>query len=247
MFVPVELNYLFLALLFIVAFLYSSVGHGGASGYLALMALFGLAPALMRSSALILNIFVSFVSFFQYYRGGYFKWKLFLPFAIASIPMSFLGAFITIDAMMYKKILGILLIFPILRLLGLIGKESDMEKEVNIGIALLIGASIGLLSGMIGIGGGIILSPLILIFHWANMKQTAAVSALFIFVNSIAGLIGLLSNGVHIDPVVYGWLLIAFWGGLLGAYYGRNKFSNTVLKRALAIVLVIASVKLLLV
>lgn len=247
MFVPVELNYLFLALLFIVAFLYSSVGHGGASGYLALMALFGLAPALMRSSALILNIFVSFVSFFQYYRGGYFKWKLFLPFAIASIPMSFFGAFITIDAMMYKKILGILLIFPILRLLGLIGKESDMEKEVNIGIALLIGASIGLLSGMIGIGGGIILSPLILIFHWANMKQTAAVSALFIFVNSIAGLIGLLSNGVHIDPVVYGWLLIAFWGGLLGAYYGRNKFSNTVLKRALAIVLVIASVKLLLV
>lgn len=247
MFESIYLNYVFLALLFIVAFLYASVGHGGASGYLALMALFGLTPALMKSSALILNIFVSFVSFYQYYRGGYFKWKLFLPFAVASIPMSFLGAFITIDALIYKKILAIVLIFPILRLFGLIGKESEFQKEINIGFALLIGAFIGLLSGMIGIGGGIILSPLILILHWANMKQTAAVSALFIFVNSIAGLIGLLSKGAVIDPVVYGWLLIAFIGGLLGAYYGRNKFSNVVLKRALAIVLVIASVKLLLV
>lgn len=247
MFESIYLNYLFLALLFIVAFLYSSVGHGGASGYLALMALFGLAPALMKSSALILNIFVSFISFYQYYKGGYFKWKIFLPFALASIPLAFLGAFIIIDAFIYKKILGVLLIFPILRLLGLIGKESDMQKEVHIGTALLIGASVGLLSGMIGIGGGIILSPLILMFHWANMKQTAAVSALFIFVNSIAGLIGLLSKGTAIDPVVYGWLVVAFIGGLLGAYYGRNKFTNTVLKRALAIVLVIASVKLLLV
>lgn len=247
MFESIYLNYLFLALLFIVAFLYSSVGHGGASGYLALMALFGLAPALMKSSALILNIFVSFISFYQYYKGGYFKWKIFLPFALASIPLAFLGAFITIDALIYKKILGVLLIFPILRLLGLIGKESDVQKEVHTGIAILIGASIGLLSGMIGIGGGIILSPLILMFHWANMKQTAAVSALFIFVNSIAGLIGLLSKGTAIDPVVYGWLAVAFIGGLLGAYYGRNKFSNTILKRALAIVLVIASVKLLLV
>ena len=247
MFGSIALNYLFLALLFIVAFLYSSVGHGGASGYLALMALFGLAPSLMKSSALILNIFVSFISFFQFYRGGYFKWKLFLPFASISVPMAFLGAFITVDALVYKKILGILLIFPILRLLGLIGKESDMQKEVNIGIALLIGASIGLLSGMIGIGGGIILSPVILMFHWANMKQTAAVSALFIFVNSIAGLIGLLSKGVIIDSAVYGWLAIALLGGLLGAYYGRNKFSNIILLRLLAIVLVIASIKLLLV
>ncbi len=247
MYGTIELNYLFTVLLFVVAFLYSSVGHGGASGYLALMALFGLAPSLMKSSALILNIFVSFISFYQYYRGGYFKWKLFWPFALASVPFAFIGAFITIDALVYKKILGLVLIFPILRLFGLIGKESDEKNEVNIGIALLIGASIGLLSGMIGIGGGIILSPLILMFYWGNMKQTAAVSALFIFVNSIAGLIGLLSKGIIIDTVVYGWLGIALLGGLFGAYYGRNKFSNTILTRLLAVVLLIASIKLLLV
>lgn len=240
-----NIGWLFLSMLFIISFLYASVGHGGASGYLALMALFGLSPLLMKSSALLLNIFVSFASFYQYYKGGYFKWKLFFPFAITSIPASFIGALITVDAHIYKNILGILLILPILRLFGLIGKDSLKEKDVNAGVALLIGAIIGLLSGMIGIGGGIILSPIILLFHWGNMKQTAGVSALFIFVNSISGLIGVISKGQNIDPMVYIWVLIALTGGLLGAYYGRKKFSNTILKRLLAVTLVIASIKLL--
>ncbi len=240
-----NLIWLFIPLLFIVAFLYASVGHGGASGYLGLMTLFSFNPSVMQSSALVLNIFVSIISFYQYYKGGYFKWKLFLPFVITSIPTSFIGAYITLDALIYKKILGILLIFPILRLFGIMGKESDRTENLKWFWALIIGAIIGLLSGMIGIGGGIILSPIILLFHWGNMKQTAAVSSLFIFVNSISGLAGLFSKGIMIDNNVYIMLLVAITGGMAGAYFGRKQFSHKTLKALLAMVLVIASVKLL--
>ncbi|HEY4800980.1 MAG TPA: sulfite exporter TauE/SafE family protein, partial [Bacteroidia bacterium] len=170
---------IFLVLLFVVAFLYSSVGHGGASGYLALMALFSIAPVTMKTSALIMNIFVSLISFVHYYRGGHFKIKLFLPFAVASVPASFAGALVAVDGNLYRKILGAVLLFPILRLFGIFGKESEEVKNVNLVVAMVLGASIGFLSGMIGIGGGIILSPVILLLHWAKMKETAAVSALF--------------------------------------------------------------------
>lgn len=236
----------FLILLFVVAFLYSSVGHGGASGYLALMAIFGImAPSMMKSSALIMNIFVSSISFFHYYRSGNFRWKLFLPFAIASIPLAFIGGYIILDTLIYKKILGAILIFPILKFFGVFGKTEGDEKEINRIWALLIGGIIGILSGMIGIGGGIILSPIILLLHWGNMKQTAAVSALFILVNSIAGLLGMFSTGIEIDNLVYLWVMVALLGGFAGAYFGSKKFNNLVLKRILAVVLTLASIKLL--
>jgi len=237
--------WLFLLLLFAVAFFYSSVGHGGASGYLALMAIFGMAPAVMKSSALLMNICVSLISFIHYYQGGHFKWKLFLPFAIASVPASFLGALVTVDAGLYKKILGALLLFPILRLLGVFGKESEETKSLNFIAALILGASIGFLSGMIGIGGGIILSPIILLFHWAKMKETAAISALFIFVNSISGLAGLISKGLIIEPAVYLWIAITLTGGFAGAYLGSRKIQSPVLKKILAFTLLLASIKLL--
>ncbi|MEP7267506.1 MAG: sulfite exporter TauE/SafE family protein [Saprospiraceae bacterium] len=178
-------------LLFLVAFLYSSVGHGGASGYLALMAFFSFAPETMWPTALMLNIFVSLIAFIQYYRSGHFKWQLFWPFAIASIPAAFIGGLIVVDAKIYKTILGVLLLFPVVRLGGVKFNAEETQKEQKLFTSLIIGALIGLFSGMIGIGGGIILSPIILLLHWANMKQTAAVSALFILVNSMAGLAGL--------------------------------------------------------
>lgn len=236
---------LFLLLLFMVAFLYSSVGHGGASGYLALMALFGMTPGIMKSSALIMNICVSIISFIHYYRGGYFKWKMFFPFAISSVPASFLGALIAVDANMYKKVLSVLLIFPVLRLFGVFGRENEEAREANRILAVLLGAGIGFLSGMIGIGGGIILSPVILLFHWANMKETAAISALFIFVNSVSALIGLIVTGLHIDTAVYSWVAITLAGGFLGAYMGSLKMNNPLLKKILAGVLLLASIKLL--
>lgn len=236
---------LFIPLLFVIAALYSSVGHGGASGYLALMAIFSFSPSVMKSSALILNVFVSLISFYQYAKGGYFSWKLFLPFIITSVPAAFLGALITLDAVVYKRILGLILIFPVLRLAGVFGKESNMIREIPWVPGLAAGMMIGLLSGMIGIGGGILLSPLILLMRWGTIKQAAAVSALFIFVNSLAGLAGLFWKGASFDPNLTLWIAIVFSGGLAGAYFGRVRLSNRALKTVLSLVLLIASIKLL--
>lgn len=235
---------LFYILLLIIAFLYASVGHGGASGYLALMAFFSFAPETMRPTALILNIFVSLISFIQYYRSGYFRWNLFWPFAFASIPSAFLGGLITIDAGLYKKVLALLLLFSVIKLLGFNSQKKDSYKEPNRMLAILIGASIGLFSGMIGIGGGIILSPLIILLNWADMKKTAAVSALFIFVNSLAGLAGLFVKGFEYKNEMGLMILIAFTGGIIGSYFGAKKFESTLLNKLLAIVLIIAIVKL---
>ncbi len=237
---------LFFLLLFIVAFLYSSVGHGGASGYLALMALFSYAPDTMRPTALLLNMFVATTGFIQYYRGGHFRWKLFWPFAITSIPAAFVGGLIVMDAHLYKIILGILLLFSVVRLGGLKFDDNKTNKEQGLLISMLIGAGIGLLSGMIGIGGGIILSPVILLLHWGNMKQTAAVSALFILVNSISGMAGLVTKGVHFSPDMAWMIVVAFSGGLLGSYLGSMKVGSVLLRRTLALVLLVASAKLLL-
>ena len=231
--------------LFIVAFMYSSVGHGGASGYLALMAIVGFQQTDMKATALLLNIFVSLIAFIQFYRAGYFHWKLFLPFAIMSIPAAFIGGMISVEPILYKKILGCLLLFPVLRLFGVFGKDSGEIKETKLIISLFIGAVIGFLSGLIGIGGGIILSPVILLLHWGKMKETAAVSALFIFVNSVSGFSGQFIYGISFDPSIYGMLAVALAGGFAGSYYGVHRFNTLLLRRLLAFVLLIASVKLL--
>lgn len=239
-----EITTLFFALLFVAAFFYSSVGHGGASGYLALMALFSFAPETMRPTALVLNIFVSGVAFYQFYRKGFFQWNLFWPFAITSIPAAFIGGLITVDEQIYKRILGILLLFAIARFMGFGTNEDKNPKKQLLLLSLFIGAVIGLFSGMIGIGGGIILSPLILLLGWANLKQTAAISALFIFVNSISGLFGLVSQGIQFNTIMWAMLGVALIGGLLGSYFGANKFNSYKLKFALSFVLLIASAKL---
>ena len=236
---------LFYILLFLVAFLYASVGHGGASGYLALMALFGTAPEVMKPTALLLNLFVSLTSFIQFYRGRHFNWKLFLPFAVASVPMAYVGGLITIDATVYKKILGLLLIIPIVRFLFFSNIKVEEIRKSNILLSLVLGAAIGFLSGLIGIGGGIILSPILLLLKWADMKQTAAISALFIFVNSLSGLAGQLSKGISFNPDMYTYVAIAFIGGLCGAYLGSIKFNQNILKYMLAVVLILAAYKLL--
>jgi uncharacterized protein len=236
---------LFYILLFIVAFLYASVGHGGASGYLALMALFNFSPAVMKPTALLLNLFVSMVSFIQFYRGKYFRWKLFVPLIVFSIPMAFLGGRMAIQDPVYKTILGYFLIIPICRFLFFKNTDPKDMKPANNYLLLLLGAVIGFLSGMIGIGGGIILSPILLLLKWTNQKQTAAISALFIFVNSAAGLAGQFTKGIYLNTEMIGYVAVAFAGGLCGAYMGSIKFPQTVLKNLLAFVLMIAAWKLL--
>jgi uncharacterized membrane protein YfcA len=236
---------LFYILLFLVAFLYSSVGHGGASGYLALMALFSFTPEIMKPTALLLNLFVSLTSFIQFYRGKHFNWKLFLPFAIGSVPMAFLGGMKTPNEVLYKKVLGVLLIIPIIRFLFFANIKVEELKKSTFVLSVLIGAVIGFLSGLIGIGGGIILSPVLLLLKWADMKQTAAISALFIFVNSLSGFIAQLLKGINFNADMYAYVAIAFVGGICGAYFGSLKFKHTVLQYLLAFVLIIASYKLL--
>ncbi|MFD1162002.1 MULTISPECIES: sulfite exporter TauE/SafE family protein [Hwangdonia] len=236
--------YIFLFILPIVSFLYASVGHGGASGYLALMALFSFATETMKPTALLLNLFVAGISFYYYYKEGYFNRKLFLSFAITSIPLAFLGGTIEVDATLYKKILAILLVFAILKMLNVFGKESNSIKDIKLWQGLIVGAIIGFFSGLIGIGGGIILTPIILLLHWGKMKEAAAVSALFIWVNSASGLIGQLSSGVTLEKESFLLVGIALIGGVLGGYYGSKKINNQKLRYILAFVLVIASAKL---
>lgn len=239
-----NLTYFYL-LLFLVAFLYASVGHGGASGYLALMALFSITPDVMRPTALLLNLFVSLTSFIQYFRGHHFKWKIFLPFALASVPLAFAGGLITVETALYKKILGVLLIIPVIRFLFFDNIKAEDIKKSNVILSVIIGAAIGFLSGLIGIGGGIILSPVLLLFKWTDMKQTAAISALFIFVNSLSGLAGQMINGIQFSNEMFAYIAIAFAGGLFGAYIGSIRSSQVVLKYILAVVLAIAAYKLL--
>lgn len=236
--------WIFLVILPIVAFMYSAVGHGGASGYLAMMALFGFVPETMKPTALLLNLFVAAISFIHYARTGHFNKKLFIIFAIASIPLAFLGGMIEVDASLYKKILAVLLVFAILKMLNVFGKESKEIKDVKIWQGLAVGGGIGFFSGLIGIGGGIILSPIILLMNWGKMKEAAAVSALFIWVNSAAGMGGQLSSGVKIDPQAFILVGIAVVGGFLGGYLGSKKMNNKGLRYMLAIVLATASIKL---
>lgn len=236
--------YAFLFILPIISFLYSSVGHGGASGYLALMALFSFAPETMKPTALLLNLFVAGISFYYYYKEGFFNKKLFFAFAMTSIPFAFLGGTIEIDASIYKKILAVLLVFAILKMLNVFGKEKDTIKDIKLWQGLIVGGIIGFFSGLIGIGGGIILTPIILLLHWGKMKEAAAVSALFIWVNSASGLIGQLSSCVVLEKESFLLVAIALIGGIFGGYYGSKKINNKKLRYILAFVLTIACFKL---
>jgi uncharacterized membrane protein YfcA len=229
----------------VLAFLYSSIGYGGAIGYLAVMALFGVAPVMMKTSALIMNLAVAAASFIGFYRGGYFKLKLFWPFAITSIPMAYLGGMMTLSDSIYRKILAVCLLISIVRLLYQFRQANQETKEIPTGTALVTGGLIGLLSGAIGLGGGIILSPLMLLMRWATFKETAAVSALFISVNSLSGLFGQINKGgIHLTHNLQYAVAATILGGLLGSYCGSQKFNVPTLKYLLAIVLTIASFKL---
>lgn len=241
--------WIFLLLLPTVSFFYASVGHGGASGYLALMALFSFSPEVMKPTALLLNLFVAAVAFYFYYKEGYFNKKLFFYFAISSIPASFIGGMITIETNLYKKILAILLFLVVIKMIqgisfGKLRKKNTELKKIKIITALIVGAFIGFFSGLIGIGGGVILTPIILLLNWGKIKEAAAVSALFIWVNSASGLAGQFTNGLILEKETFILVSFALLGGFLGAFYGSKKLNNIRLKFILALVLVVASVKL---
>lgn len=230
----------------IVAFLYASVGHGGASGYLALMAIAGYAGSDIRTSALILNIVVAGIAFLFYFRNGHFHFRLLWPFLVLSIPCAFLGAKIPLTGHWYKIALAVCLLLAVFRLMGWPRKGRDVVNpaSVHIPLALACGALIGLLSGLIGIGGGILLSPLLLFLGWADLKQAAAVSAAFIFLNSISGLAGSFTSDLNINSGIYPWIAAAVIGGIAGSHSGSRRFNTVTLKYLLGIVLLFACFKL---
>ncbi len=235
-----------LVAIFVVAVLYSSVGHGGASGYLAVMAFLAVVPGVTRPTALVLNLFVASIGAVQFYRAGYFSWKIFLPFAATSIPMAFVGGMIQLPTNVYKVVLGVVLALAAARLAVNL-KGDDQVKEPPILICLIIGAVIGLLSGLVGVGGGIFLTPILLIMHWSETRVAAGVSALFILVNSAAGLLGNYQQVSVLPSNVWFWIAAAVIGGIIGSTLGAKRFDSLTLRRVLAAVLLFAAVKLILV
>jgi uncharacterized protein len=230
---------------FAVALLYASVGNAGASAYLAVMALFGIAPAVMKPTALALNILVASVATIKFYRAGYFSWSIFWPFAITSIPFSFLGGSITLTGSFYKSIVGIILIYAAVRLF--LASKTNLAREIKPVKriwALIFGALIGLLSGLTGLGGGILLSPLLLFMGWAETRQTIGVSAAFILVNSTAGLLGQFTSLYSLPNATPFWAVAVIIGGYIGAEYGSKRLGSVTLRRLLAILLVIAAIKM---
>ncbi len=230
---------------FIGAILYSSVGHAGASAYLAAMALVGVSTSVMRPTALAMNILVSTLVIYRFNKAGLINWKKIVPFIIGSIPAAFIGGSLNIDTSTYNTLVGIVLLIVAFQLFF---KANLVEKQIikmSLPLAIAAGTVLGFLSGLTGTGGGIFLTPLLIFTGWATARQAAGLSAVFIFANSVSGLLGNYSSFQFLPPQLPIWLAVVAIGALIGSHYGANKLPSPMLKRALALVLLIASLKLL--
>jgi len=241
--VHINMDYAHLVLLFLavglIAFLYSTVGHAGASGYIAMMTLWGIAPTTIRPTALVLNILVASIGAFQFWRAGHFNWKLFWPFALFSIPAAYFGGYLQPSASVLRILIGVVLLFSAVRL---VLRRSDPPETFapSRPTSISVGAGLGFLSGLTGTGGGIFLTPLLLFCRWAHIRQAAAVSALFIWVNSVAGLVGYFTRVHSVPSLGLTLALAAIIGGIVGSHLGSRRFAVRVISLFLATVLFIA-------
>ena len=239
--------YLLVPLIFLAALIFSAVGHGGASGYLAAMALMNVAPESMRPAALVLNIFVASIAIYKFYGIGAFSWRIFIPLAIASVPMAYVGGLISLPNHFYKPIVGLVLIFSAIHIFTQAKKDYQLNPvPASAPLLLGIGAILGLLAGLTGIGGGVLLSPLLLFFKWAETKVISGIAAAFILANSISGLIGVLTKQFVMPSNLPYWIIAAVLGGLIGANYGSRRLGNPAIKKLLSLVLLLAGSKMLL-
>lgn len=240
-----ELFPLLVAGVLVVALLYSSVGHAGASGYIAVMSLAGLAPAEIRPTALMLNVLVATITSLQFRRAGHFSWSLFWPFALFAVPLAFVGGAIELPTRAFRILVGLVLLASAANLL--VRPPPDVAGEPPARpVALGVGAGIGLFAGLTGTGGGIFLTPLLLLLRWARAKTAAAVSAPFILVNSLAGLAGNVSSTRDLPGVALPLAAAVLIGGFAGSWLGSRRLPHLAIKRLLAAVLVIAGTKLVL-
>jgi uncharacterized membrane protein YfcA len=238
------------ALFFVAAVLYSSVGHGGASGYLATMGLAGFPAAIMRPTALVMNVAVSSISLYKFSRSGGFAWRLFLPFAVSAMPMAYIGGRTQLPVAWFGALVGLVLLFSAARLFLETVMDQRRPRTARLPppwwLAISLGAVIGLMSGLTGVGGGIFLSPLLVLTGWATVRESAAPTAAFILVNSVAGLLGLMSSQPTLPDALPYWVALVVAGGLIGASFGARRLGHKALRLALASVLVIAGTKMLL-
>lgn len=228
----------------LVAFLYSSVGHAGASGYIAVMGLASLSPAVIKPTALVLNVLVASIGAWQFIRAGHFRWRLFWPFALLSIPMAFVGGALDLPTLWFKRVVGLVLLASAANFFWRPGDDTP-RAEPRLPVALGAGGALGFLAGLTGTGGGIFLTPLMLFCRWARMRTVAATSVLFILVNSLAGLAGNASAAKSVPSLAWPLAGAALVGGTLGSWLGSRRLPPEAIKRLLAVVLVIAGVHLL--
>lgn len=228
---------------FVVALLYSSVGHAGASGYIAVMALAGISATVIKPTALVLNIAVATIGSIQFWRAGHFRWSLFWPFAVLSIPASYAGGAIDVPTRVLKTTIGVVLLLSAARLVIQLRPVTEF-RAVQRPVALATGGTLGFLAGLTGTGGGIFLTPIMILMRWAPTKEVAAVSVVYILVNSISGLLGQWRSGLSLPPFTAPLIVAVVSGGTLGSYFGSRRFSVPVIHTLLATVLLMAGVKL---
>lgn len=233
------------AAIFVIAVLYSSVGHAGASGYIAVLTLFSFGPRVIKPTVLLLNILVAIIATYQFCRAGHFSWRLFWPFAVLSVPCAFLGGYLLIPAYTFKLLVGLVLLISAMRLFW-VNKRADADavSPPALTVAMPVGAAIGFLSGITSTGGGIFLTPLLLFFRWAKTKPAAATSAVFILVNSASGLLGYFSNQQPFPPLAWSLAVAAVLGGIIGSLMGSRHLPSRAIYISLACVLTIAGLKL---
>ncbi|ODS53477.1 MAG: hypothetical protein ABS36_12600 [Acidobacteria bacterium SCN 69-37] len=243
------MNVWLLAGLAAASILYSSVGHAGASGYLAVMALTGVDAAVMKPGALVLNLAVATIATFRFARAGHFSWPLLWPFALTSVPFAFIGGAVQLPGHWYKQAVGLVLLFAATRLFLETRRQNDAlhHGRPPLAPAMASGAAIGLLAGLTGTGGGIFLSPLLLFTGWSGTRESGGVSAAFILANSASGLAGNLTSIGALPGEVWVWTAIVIVGGVIGSDLGSRRIAVTTFRRLLAAVLVVAGLKLLLV
>jgi hypothetical protein len=243
---PVGADDLLLALLFLAAAaLYASVGHAGASAYLAAMALVGVVPDVMRPTALVLNLFVASIVVVRFARAGHLPWRELVPLAAGSVPMAFFGGGVELPPELYRPLVAAVLLAAAWRLGTARAPADDADRPgVPLVAGVAAGAAIGLLAGLTGTGGGIFLTPLLVLAGWTATRDAAGLSGAFILLNSIAGLGGLATSGLVLPPALPLWIAAVVAGGLVGSWLGATRFSVIGLRRALAVVLVVAAAKL---